>query len=116
MLDAKDKRNLRVILIDEIRDSVYEHLYRYPLYANQNSTEKNGKLSVLIVGGGKIGTEFLKATVWMGQMKSLDLEIYMIDLKGNLRRKSFSARCPELLQEDSDYQIDIHKGNIFSKK
>ena len=40
----------------------------------------------------------------------------MIDLKGNLRRKSFSARCPELLQEDSDYQIDIHKGNIFSKK
>lgn len=116
LLDAKDKRNLRVILIDEIRDSVYEHLYRYPLYANQNSTEKNGKLSVLIVGGGKIGTEFLKATVWMGQMKSLDLEIYMIDLKGNLRRKSFSARCPELLQEDSDYQIDIHKGNIFSKK
>ena len=65
---------------------------------------------------GKIGTEFLKATVWMGQMKSLDLEIYMIDLKGNLRRKSLSARCPELLQEDSDYQIDIHKGNIFSKK
>ena len=116
MLDAKDKRNLRVILIDEIRDSVYEHLYRYPLYANQNSTEKNGKLSVLIVGGGKIGTEFLKATVWMGQMKSLDLEIYMIDLKGNLRRKSLSARCQELLQEDSDYQIDIHKGNIFSKK
>ena len=52
----------------------------------------------------------------MGQMKSLDLEIYMIDLKGNLRRKSLSARCPELLQEDSDYQIDIHKGNIFSKK
>lgn len=116
LLDAKDKRNLRVILIDEIRDSVYEQLYRYPLYANQNSTEENGKLSVLIVGGGKIGTEFLKATVWMGQMKGLDLEIYMIDLKGNLRRKSFSARCPELLQEDSDYQIDIHKGNIFSKK
>ncbi len=51
LLDAKIKRNLRVILIDEIRDSVYEHLYRYPLYANQNSTEKNGKLSVLIVGG-----------------------------------------------------------------
>ena len=49
-------------------------------------------------------------------MKSLDLEIYMIDLKGNLRRKSLSARCPELLQEDSDYQIDIHKGNIFSEK
>ena len=75
LLDAKDKRNLRVILIDEIRDSVYEQLYRYPLYANQNSTEENGKLSVLIVGGGKIGTEFLKATVWMGQMKGLDLEI-----------------------------------------
>ena len=75
LLDAKDKRNLRVILIDEIRDSVYEQLYRYPLYANQNSTEENGKLSVLIVGGGEIGTEFLKATVWMGQMKSLDLEI-----------------------------------------
>ena len=40
----QDKRNLRVILIDEIRDSVYEQLYRYPLYANQNNTEGKWKV------------------------------------------------------------------------
>ena len=47
-------------------------------------------------------------------MKNFDLEIHLIDIKGNLIRKSLGVECPELFTERAGYHIDIHKGNIFS--
>ena len=117
LLDAKEKEELRVVLMDEVRESVYEHLYCHPLYTNLNPRSDGGtreKISLLIAGGGKTGTEFLKAALWCGQMKNFDLEIHLIDIKGNLIRKSLGVECPELFTERAGYHIDIHKGNIFS--
>lgn len=116
LIDAKDKEQLRVVLMNEVRDAVYEHLFRYPLYtcAAPPQNGDRGRISVLIVGGGKPGLEFLKAAVWCGQMKDYDLDIRLIDVKGNLIRKKLQEECPELLMERSGYQIDIHKGNVFS--
>lgn len=121
LLDAKEKEDLRVVLMDEVRDAVYEHLYKYPLYSginlaeNQENTARS-RLSLLIAGGGKTGLEFLKAAVWCGQMKDFALNIHMIDLKGNLVRKKLEEECPELFAERAGYNIDIHKANIFSNK
>ena len=53
--DAKEKEDLRVVLMDEVRDAVYEHLYKYPLYSginlaeNQENTARS-RLSLLIAG------------------------------------------------------------------
>lgn len=117
LLDAKNKENLRVVLMNEIRDAVYEQLYRYPLYTGISAPEKNmrTKVSVLIVGGGRTGVEFLKAAVWCGQMKDYYPDIHLIDVKGNLIRKKLKEECPELFEERAGYQIDIHKANIFSE-
>lgn len=117
LLDAKEKEELRVVLMDEVRESVYEHLYCHPLYTNLNPLNAGGtreKISLLIAGGGKAGREFLKAALWCGQMKNFDLEIHLIDLKGNRIRKELGMECPELFSERAGYHIDIHKGNIFS--
>lgn len=43
LLDAKEKQELRVVLVDEARDAVYEQLYRYPLYTNLKPGEKKRK-------------------------------------------------------------------------
>ena len=87
LLDAKDKQDLKVVLVDEVRDAVYEQLYEYPLYTNQMKTggAKQNTLTLLIVGGGKAGCEFLKAAVWSGQMISYKLNIHLFDLEGNVR-------------------------------
>lgn len=129
LLDAREKENLRVVLMNEMRDAVYEHLYRYPLYSGirmpeaeqqgeekQDRKEKGGRksLPLLIVGGGKTGIEFLKAALWCGQMKDYEPDIHLIDIKGNLIRKKIEEECPELFKEQAGYKIDIHKVNIFS--
>ena len=121
LLDAKEKENLRVVLMNEVRDAVYEHLYRYPLYSGIDPEDMPGKaadgknrLSVLVAGGGKTGLEFLKAAVWGGQMKDFEPDIHMIDLKGNLIRKKLQEECPELFAENVNYRIDIQKANVFS--
>lgn len=114
LLDAKDKEELRVVLMDEVRDAVYEHLCKYPLYSRVQ--RKSGRLSVLIVGGGKAGIEFLKASLWCGQMKEYTLDIHMIDLKGNLIRKRLGEECPELFDDKAGYQLEIRKANVFSDK
>lgn len=136
LLDAEDKEDLRVVLMNEVRDAVYEHLYRYPLYSGvlpkeiqeseeQSLDEQTGtgrkesareRMNLLIVGGGKTGIEFLKAAVWCGQMKDYEPDIHMIDIKGNLIRKKLAEECPELFKDKAGYKIDIHKTNIFSNK
>lgn len=117
LLDSKDKEEIRVVLMDEVRDAVYEHLYKHPLYTGMDpldNMEGKGKISLLIAGGGNTGIKFLKAAVWCGQMQNFDLDIHLIDVKGNLIRKKLEEECPELFMERSGYSIDIHKGNIFS--
>ena len=129
LLDAEEKENLRVVLMNEMRDAVYEHLYRYPLYlgVRMPETERQGEetqkrketgeresLPLLIVGGGKTGIEFLKAALWCGQMKDYEPDIHLIDVKGNLIRKKIEEECPELFKKEAGYKIDIHKVNIFS--
>ena len=118
LLDSTEKGELRVVLIDEVRDAVYEHLYQHPLYTHLTPLDKEErkKISILIIGGGKTGKEFLKAAVWCGQMNEFDLEIHMIDIKGNLIRKQLEEECPELIGSRGNYNIHIHKGNIFSSK
>ena len=116
LLDAKDKQDLKVVLVDEVRDAVYEQLYEYPLYMNQLKTggAKQNTLTLLIVGGGKAGCEFLKAAVWSGQMISYKLNIHLFDLEGTNLQERLEEECPELLAEEGNYQICIHEGDVFS--
>lgn len=116
LLDAKDKQDLKVVLVDEVRDAVYEQLYEYPLYTNQMKTggAKQNTLTLLIVGGGKAGCEFLKAAVWSGQMISYKLNIHLFDLEGTNLQERLEEECPELLAEEGNYQICIHEGDVFS--
>ena len=115
LLDAKDKQDLRVVLVDEVRDAVYEQLYEYPLYTNQMQTggTKQKILTLLILGGGKAGYEFLKAAVWSGRMISCELDIHLVDLEGTQLKDRLEAECPELLPDEGNYQICIHEGDIF---
>ena len=64
-------KNLVYRLIDGYDDGKTS----YPLYRNLKDGKHGdlSKLSVLVVGGGRIGKEFIKAAYWCGQMlKSVD--------------------------------------------
>ncbi len=62
-------KNLVYQLIDGEEECAGRDCKSYPLYYRfQDDPESADKLSVLIIGGGGIGREFLKAAYWCGQM------------------------------------------------
>ena len=98
ILDSVNKGNIQLEIVNEIERAVCEVLQEKPLYLNAI----NHKISVLIVGAGKVGTEFLKAITWCGQIIGYDLEINVIDIRANQIKEEITLRCPELI---SNYQF-----------
>lgn len=98
ILDSVNKGNIQLEIVNEIERAVCEVLQEKPLYLNAI----NHKISVLIVGAGKVGTEFLKAITWCGQIIGYDLEINVIDIRANQIKEEITLKCPELI---SNYQF-----------
>lgn len=107
ILDSVDKGNLKTIIVNEIQQMVYRVLDEVPLYKNVS----NNIISVLIIGAGKIGTEFLKAISWCGQMIDYKLEINIIDKNASKIEKEILFKCPQLKSPNYDinyYEVDIN--------
>lgn len=60
--------------------------------------DDNGEkyISILIVGMGEYGMEFLKTATWMYQFDDINLEITAIDLKAGAE-KALTYQCPEMM-------------------
>lgn len=107
ILDSVDKGNVKTIIINEIQQMVYRVLDEVPLYKN---TKDN--ISVLVVGAGKIGSEFIKAITWCGQIVGYKLEINIIDKNAIKIEKEFSYKYPEL--NKPNYNINFYEADIKS--
>lgn len=106
ILDSVEKGNIKTIIIDEALQLVYQVLDEKPLYQNV----ENGLISVLIVGVGKVGTQFLKAITWCSQMINYKLEIHVIDKEAEKILKQLEWKCPEL--KKPNYDISFHEADI----
>ena len=93
ILDSVDKGNIQVEIVNEVERAVCEVLQEKPLFLNAIGH----KIAVLIVGAGKVGTEFLKTITWCGQMIDYELEIIVIDMKANQIRDELMLKYPELI-------------------
>lgn len=109
ILDSCDKKGVQLELINEADRVIYNHLYTVPLYKQAI----NNQISILIVGCGKIGTEFLKAATWCGQMINHKLNINVIDINANKIKEKLDITCPELL---ANYNYNFIEADIYSKK
>lgn len=109
ILDSAAKNNIRLELINERDRAIYQHLYDEPIYRNAI----NNQISILIVGCGKLGLEFLKAVTWCGQLINHKLNINVIDLKANKIKEKLNITCPELL---SNYNYNFIEADIYSEK
>ena len=105
ILDSSNKGKINVEIINETERMVYDLLDRIPLYLN---AEKN-KISVLIVGCGRVGQEFLKTAVWCGQIIGYELEINVIDINSEKIKEKLEIDNPELL---NNYNINFIGGDI----
>ncbi len=121
LLTKADKGKLKVRRVNEVRSLVNRILYEQgaELFANAREMPNGDKkISALIIGVGRHGTEMLKALSWYCQMDGYHLEINAFDLDEKAEDR-FNALAPELmsekyngviLPEEAEYTIRIHSG------
>ena len=109
VLDSTDKGNVQVEIVNEIERTILQLLNDKPLYLKAI----DNKISVLIVGCGKVGLQFLKTVTWCGQIIGYDLDINVIDIKANQIKEKLEVECPELMK---NYNYNFIEADIESKK
>lgn len=71
-------------------------IFNYPLYGGI----VDGKLNVLIVGGGKIGYEILKKVIWSSYFgNKVQTQINVVDLHATAVASRLKKECPALFSE-----------------
>ncbi len=94
IINSLDKKGITVLIIDKPVRLAYDLMFNQPLY---QALTKNNKISALIVGGGNLGTEMIKAIAWCGQLGSdYSLEIKVVDANAKHIAKTFALNYPEL--------------------
>ena len=121
LLASADKGNIVVRRVNEVRSLISRQLYEHgELIFNSAREAEDGtkRISAVVVGMGRHGTEMLKALAWFGQMDGYSLTINAFDLDP-LAEEKFAAMAPELMSEDyngvnvpgeAQYLIKVHSG------
>ena len=107
ILDSTEKGNLQIEIVNEIERTILQLLQEKPLYLNTI----NNEISVLIVGCGKVGKQFLKIITWCGQIIGYDLKINVIDINANKIKANIIKECPELID---NYNYNFIEADITS--
>ena len=99
------ENNVAVIVINEYLRLAYSLLEERPLYQIIDPKATSNKISVMVVGCGRVGTEILRAAYWCGQfglhtesicIDKFPLEIHVVDLRADEVRTRLIAECPEI--------------------
>lgn len=109
ILDSMDKGNITVEIINETERAVFNLLNNTPLFLN--TVDKT--ISILIVGCGNVGKEFLRDSVWCGMMPNYKLRFLVIDINTDTIKDNILVEMPELL---SNYDITFVNSDIKSNK
>ena len=124
--ERTDKVNMWLYTKNEISEVIFDHLYEtfnvrlineegliaralatdYPLY----DAVKDGKLSILLVGGGNIGLEILRTLTMCSCLgDDVKVDINVIDLNGEKAKATFEKTSPALAQKCN---IKFHSADI----
>lgn len=129
MLDSVDKGGrcgiippLKIRRVNIIRNQIYSALMKNSLFDTAIEEYNEKVISVLIVGLGHYGMEFLKSVLWCGQMLGYVLRVTVID-KSPDAEEMFYMQCPGIRERGTQpqkgedyYEITFHSGvNVNSE-
>ncbi len=109
ILDSTDKGKIDVDIINEKERAIFNLLSNKPLFLNAI----NKTISILIVGCGNIGKEFLRDSVWCSMLPNYKLKILVIDNNADIIKEKINVEMPELL---NNYDITFVNEDIKSNK
>ena len=102
LLNSIDNGDMKVRRIDENRNFVLRTLMEYPIFKDALPApegKKEKQLNILLVGLGMIGTEYVKALSWVGQMYGYVLNLHVFDGDKDIEKRLRSI-APELIDNN----------------
>ena len=126
--ERTDKVNMWLYTKNEISEVIFDHLYEtfnvrlineegliartlatnYPVF----DAVKDGRLSILIVGGGHIGLEILRTMTMCSCLgEEITVDINVIDLNGEKARDIFEKSSPSLAEK---WNVKFHSADVKS--
>ncbi len=119
LLTAVDKGEVKVRRVNEVQSLINRVLYEggdIIFDSAREGADGMKKISAVVIGMGRHGTEMVKALTWFGQMDGYSIEINAFD-KDPLAEEKFISLAPELMSHDyngvivegeAQYKINIH--------
>ena len=119
LLNAIDKRDVRVRRINESQNFVYNFIFTNPILGYRNKADENKAINAAIVGMGQYGEEYLRAAVWSAQDPDYKLNINVFDIRNV--KQGLSVKYPELIntenladKDEINYKVNFFDGaDIF---
>lgn len=102
-----NKEYVNVEIVNEAERAIFNLLDKKPLYAGTI----DNTISLLIIGLGQVGKEFLKDALWCGMMIGYRFKALVIDIKADEIKKNIEIETPELL---NNYNITFVNADIKS--
>lgn len=102
IFDSVDKGKLTFELVNEVERSIYNLLDTHPLYLESI----NKTISVLVIGCGNTGLEFLRDATWCSIMPEYQYRATVIDIHANKIKEQIDVEAPEFLNNYSIHFIE----------
>ncbi len=83
--------NISIRIFNESKAMIYNLFDKHPLFL----AERENKLKILVIGGGRIGLKAVKVASWCAQTINIRPEIIIVDNDPSLKER-FAHDCPEL--------------------
>ena len=109
ILDSTDKGKISVEIINEKERAIFNLLNDTPLFLNNI----NKTISILLIGCGSVGKEFLKDATWCSMMVGYKLKILVIDKRANEIKENIDVEAPDFLK---NYDISFLNADIKSNE
>lgn len=111
ILNATDKKGFPISLINKRNRIVQSLLFDNSLYLSDSLSDK--KLSILIVGAGTLGLNFVKNALWCGQFgEEINLVINIVDIDAISTKKILEHDCPEFFNSKWNCKINFFNADV----
>lgn len=99
--NEKDLKNINIILIDELKNSIYNLFQNYKLYENISNDKK--EISLLVIGDSRVAREAIRIASWNSQFLDYDVTITSVSDNPEEFRRDFEFLYPELKLSMSEH-------------
>lgn len=112
----KEDSRIDLHLINETKLAAQKLLWEHPMYqAAKPDGADSRRISLLVVGGGRLGMEILRTAMVTGIMDTCSFKAVVVDMDGDRIGQRFHHSCPDLPSHARD-MVQFYKADVTTSE